>query len=384
MNAEHDNHNGDRGLEFLQNVLMPGETVQWTGRPVPRYSDGSSRQIFAYGVVMLLFCLGICTFLVAITDENEGWEVIPFYAVLAVFVGLGLYLCCSPLRCYGRMKRTFYAITNQRAIILREEKRGKISQKAYPVADDLIRERRLDANGGGDLVFAYEEASYINNRPIIRSVGFLGLPELHPVEVELYRLAHGSDPAPADQDTAYKSTLSAEEQQYLQSGLLPGEQLRWDGRPVARHLRGTLGAVLFGIAWLGFVSLMTVAIVLSMRADFPQDDAPFTLWGALSFLIPCVLIGIGLVATPFHAARRSKRTFYALTNKRIIVVTPHLKHYTHKTCPLVPGVVSGIQWLRDGKGTLGFRHNGLKLEFREMPDAQDLENLVTRLIDERD
>lgn len=99
----------------------------------------------------------------------------------------------------------------------------------------------------------------------------------------------------------------------LRPALLPGEQLRWAGRPDPKVLFTTADAFLipFSLMWGGFAIFWEFQVLTS--------DAPgfFALWG-----IPFVLIGLYFILGRFiYKTRKKARTVYGLTDTRAIVST---------------------------------------------------------------
>ena len=93
----------------------------------------------------------------------------------------------------------------------------------------------------------------------------------------------------------------------LQAELLGGEQVIWAGVPVAPALRAhALAKLPFAIGYnLFFTALIAVA------------SSGGGVFGLL--LAPFFIVGFALLAAPLDAYRRAGETFYALTDKRVLV-----------------------------------------------------------------
>ncbi len=99
--------------------------------------------------------------------------------------------------------------------------------------------------------------------------------------------------------------------------LASGESVAWVGQPIPRQLaRAALPSVLFGIPWTAFAIFWTV-----MASGAPRQSGSsgwlwfFPLWG-----VPFILIGLGMLTSPYWAFRRARRTAYVLTNQRVIII----------------------------------------------------------------
>lgn len=96
---------------------------------------------------------------------------------------------------------------------------------------------------------------------------------------------------------------------YVQNEILqPSEKLAWRGRPSpGRAMRLDILHFFIGLFWLTF-SIFWVVMASVAGA--------FALFG-----VPFVLIGIWLVSTPIRNLLRAGRTYYAITNRRVLIVT---------------------------------------------------------------
>lgn len=113
--------------------------------------------------------------------------------------------------------------------------------------------------------------------------------------------------------------------QCLQSELIAGEQVLWSGRPerVLFRKRDILEWP-FGVFWLAFSIFWT----FGASGHFDNKSDKGSPWFAL-FGIPFVLIGLYLVPGKlFYRYWRRSRTYFAVTNKRVLVIT----NAPRKTC----------------------------------------------------
>lgn len=99
----------------------------------------------------------------------------------------------------------------------------------------------------------------------------------------------------------------------IDSLLHPGERVLWQGQPDVRaySLRGAWYLIPFSFLWGGFAIIWEVAVLVS------RAGLLFDLWG-----IPFVAIGLYLIFGRIPVARReARRTHYAVTNQRVLIVT---------------------------------------------------------------
>jgi hypothetical protein len=133
-------------------------------------------------------------------------------------------------------------------------------------------------------------------------------------------------------------------------GLLPGERVMWEGRPVRHQLFRPADALLvpLSLMWFGFALFWEGSVLVSTIAS---DGVPifFALWG-----VPFVLVGLYLVAGRFVArAVTSRRIRYVLTDQRIVLLggwsgTRLTSAYLRSLPPPV------ITEAMDGSGSLAF------------------------------
>ncbi|MBQ8174168.1 MAG: hypothetical protein IJ009_02070 [Clostridia bacterium] len=103
-------------MALIRTFLHEGEEILWTGQP---YAS-AYRPPFS-GVLFSLFFLGFAVFwMVAAASASVGFSLfgLPFVAV-------GVFIFCSvTFGTRAQMKHTLYAVTDRRALIIRETRRG--------------------------------------------------------------------------------------------------------------------------------------------------------------------------------------------------------------------------------------------------------------------
>lgn len=142
--------------------------------------------------------------------------------------------------------------------------------------------------------------------------------------------------------------LPADLEDQVRSEMRDGERPLWVGQPKpGRFARQALPIVLFGIPWTAFALFWMAAASGMVFGGFGNNGAPGGFWAFDYFPLfglPFVLIGLGMLSSPYWLRRQAKRTCYALTDRRAILwqagkfgsVTvrsygPEALHKTHRT-----------------------------------------------------
>lgn len=107
----------------------------------------------------------------------------------------------------------------------------------------------------------------------------------------------------------------------VQSELRPAERLMWAGQPrPGRYTRQSLPFMLIGVPFTAFALfwMAGAGVMAFLAGNAAGDGGIFSLCFPL-FGIPFVLVGLGMLSTPFWFARKAKRTCYAITDRRAIL-----------------------------------------------------------------
>ena len=131
----------------------------------------------------------------------------------------------------------------------------------------------------------------------------------------------------------------------IERELSSGERLIWSGRP-RRGLRlrpSDMFVIPFTLVWCGFAIFWEVSVISKGAPFF------FIIWG-----VPFVGIGFYFVFGRFFVdARTRERTFYGITNERIIIVTGLFSRQT-KSLALRTLTDISLTEIADGSGTITF------------------------------
>jgi hypothetical protein len=198
----------DLSADLVMSVLAelpPEESLIWTGRP------RSIRRIVVRTIPKALFGAFFITFtlcwMVGVSWGGLGERAkrradppfAPHNVAIAARVGLGmippgLYLLTWPLRTRSRLKRTGYALTDRRALIIEPSLLGQPRIRNY--TSDKLRLMRLEEheNGTGDLVFECP-STWVGTS---QTVGFLGIQDAREVEALIHEMLSPLGPARSD------------------------------------------------------------------------------------------------------------------------------------------------------------------------------------------
>jgi len=174
--------------QVVENELRNDEQIVWTDQPIPSHVARRALPISAFG----LFFGGFAVFwfvgaLGATQGSQTGWmnSIFPLFGL--PFVAIGLAMFASPLFVARRARKTVYAITNQRAMIVTCGRWHKVSSFAPERLQTFDRTTRSD--GSGDLIFG-QDLALQGNHLRFQSYGFIGVREVRHVESLLRELAN--------------------------------------------------------------------------------------------------------------------------------------------------------------------------------------------------
>jgi hypothetical protein len=112
------------------------------------------------------------------------------------------------------------------------------------------------------------------------------------------------------------SSLPREVRSQVEMELQSGERIAWMDQPIpGRMARGSLGLVIFGIPWTAFAVFW---MVMAAKGVSNTKGGAIT-WLFPLFGLPFVLIGIGMLSSPYWARRRAQRMAYVITDRRAII-----------------------------------------------------------------
>ncbi len=150
--------------QMIENSLLRGEELLWTGKPVPRLWTPASIIMMLTGIVFLSFDCTIFFFVMG-ADIEMLLFAIPFIVV-------GSLLIASPWIGLGWQKRHMYALTNRRALVFRCLF-WKLNQMVFPVAKVMLIDRKVSSAGLVSLVLG--KSTIVRTNGVPDPEGFLNI-----------------------------------------------------------------------------------------------------------------------------------------------------------------------------------------------------------------
>lgn len=185
MTAVHRDDTEPSALAVAQREMRSGERLIWADRPAPGRMALSGLALTAFGSVFGGFAAFWIAGAASMTPEDAGvFSFFPLFGVPFLLVGLGMML--APVWIWMAAKKTVYAITSERLVIIR----GNRVQSFEPDEIEEL-ERREGGDGSGDVIFNRDivrSRSRRGSRTRVRRIGFFGIPEVRRVEDAIRRL----------------------------------------------------------------------------------------------------------------------------------------------------------------------------------------------------
>lgn len=183
----------------IDNELLEGEELLWSGRPDPqRRSIVSPTRVFRIlGLVfmpigLVAVIIGLALLLSSVFPPDSRAGLLGLFIPGGVFFLLGLVYLIIGLVGFFPTRNALYAITNRRVIILRPGRYLNVSSYSKHAITQVHRVERPD--GSGDLVFIGNPPYYSNsgNNQSTSSTGrpgaFSAIPNVRLAEQKLLRM----------------------------------------------------------------------------------------------------------------------------------------------------------------------------------------------------
>ena len=112
--------------------------------------------------------------------------------------------------------------------------------------------------------------------------------------------------------------ITPELQRLIDAELYRDERVTWSAQPLPGRLaRQAWPMVLFGLPWTAFAIFW---VTMASRGVSASNHGGAFIFFPL-FGLPFILIGIGMLSSPFWLRRQAGRTLYVLTNQRAIILS---------------------------------------------------------------
>jgi hypothetical protein len=174
----------------LHAELQPGETLLWTGRPIPA---AAARGIWIFSLVggvmmipalIMAAVMGLIVLIVALLAKSlcVVLFLLPLFAMLCLMIVLLLAL---PLYVQRQARHTVYALTDRRAIVW-QKGFGAMRVRSFNRDQLAALQRTERPDGTGDLIFEQTLYHGHHGHHHTQSVGFTSIARVRDVE-ELIR-----------------------------------------------------------------------------------------------------------------------------------------------------------------------------------------------------
>jgi hypothetical protein len=180
----------------LQPYLRAGERPLWIGRPVPGefWSELAAQVVF--GAILMLVGGGSLALFAwfAFRDDASAFFVLP---VPLLFFAIGLYMATLSWRLVARLRRTLYAVTDERAMVVGQLgwSHGGLTETNedfYAFSPQDLAQSEVKRNGR-DIVLGSEwqrmSGRRHRNRDMLVEIGFLAVDDLAGAESALATLS---------------------------------------------------------------------------------------------------------------------------------------------------------------------------------------------------
>jgi hypothetical protein len=186
--------NGDTATAIATRELMSGERLQWAARPRPWAVARQKLTMFPIGLALLVVgAVAVDVAAHGMLTPSEILASLPIRSVGVLLVLLGIAIACAPLVAALLARRTVYAVTNRRLLVIDRAFAHRVASFA---AEDIraIMVTNERADGSADIVFR-QEIRHIRLRTarygIVNKIGFFGITDADRVR-DLIRALRGN------------------------------------------------------------------------------------------------------------------------------------------------------------------------------------------------
>ncbi|HXU19222.1 MAG TPA: PH domain-containing protein [Verrucomicrobiae bacterium] len=177
-----------------QSELESGETLAWSGTADPRRAAMSALPAALFGIPFAGFALFWmsqafrATNAMAGNSHNSfasGFKIFPLFGIPFLLIGLSVTL--MPLWAFLTGKKTVYAVTNKRVMVISGSKNRAV--KSFTPADIASVEHRERPDGSGDIVLMTNTLQRTGNNMVApMKVALCGVPNVKQVAEQVMAL----------------------------------------------------------------------------------------------------------------------------------------------------------------------------------------------------
>jgi hypothetical protein len=174
----------------------------------------------------------------------------------------------------------------------------------------------------------------------------------------------------------------------LRRELMAGERILWSGQPDPRRLYAAFAMWLFAIPWTAFALFWEAMALFMLWGGTTKTPAAITWTFGIVFPLfglPFIVVGFYMLAMPFQAIAKAKRTVFALTDRRMLRVTADKSREAESVMLRQMGPIK-VKAGSDGYGTLSIQTGTSidsdgdrvteRFEIAGVPDVARLEGLL--------
>lgn len=193
-------HGEEDPRDAARRELRRGEKLIWADRPAPSVLRKRGMVRFLFAIPFTAFACFWIWGASQVAGSSVMGTIFPLFGL--PFLAVGVWMLSSPLRAARLARRTVYAITDQRLIILSGGRTRSV--RSFGPGDITKLERNEHDNGLGDVIFA-EEVSWHSRRSRrgirlgshrhVEDIGFFGIADAREVEAEVARLRRSAPAA---------------------------------------------------------------------------------------------------------------------------------------------------------------------------------------------
>ncbi len=179
----------------LRSALGRGEKLVWSGRPIPGQVARAAWPIYLFAIPWTAFALFWESLALSPWFALQGQpDIAGIQKAMAVvfplfglpFIAIGFWMLAKPFQAIAEARRTLYALTDRRAIIVCFMDKGEPQLESFGY-ENMRVECTEKRDGIGSLFFAFNRTTDSEGHPKIERRGFEHIPVVRDVEAKILR-----------------------------------------------------------------------------------------------------------------------------------------------------------------------------------------------------